>query len=305
MRTPDFFIVGAAKSGTTSMYEYLRQHPDIYMPATKWINYFNTDLESPGNCRDRDEYLSFFAGAGHEKRVGEASESYLYSKQAAHGIHAACPQADIIIMLRNPVDMLHSLHSQLLFSHVEDIEDFGEALAAETQRKNGQQMPAAAHHPPQWLFYRETARLAEQVQRYLETFGPDHVHFIVFEDFATDPHGTYRDTLQFLNVDPKFAVDFKVYNANTTVRSRGLDRMIREPPMPVKRLVTALLPSPTLRKRVTQRLSVLNVKRTPRAALAVELRAQLQQEFQPEVERLGRIIGRDLSRWSKALPPGS
>ena len=154
---PDFFIVGAAKCGTTSMYRYLRKHPEIHMPPTKWINYFNADLRCATNCPDRETYRRHFAGVRDEKRVGEASESYLYSTQAAAAIRRSCPSADIIIMLRNPVDMMHSLHSQLLFSGVEEIEDFREALKAEPLRKRGQRLPPPAHHPQEWLLYREAA----------------------------------------------------------------------------------------------------------------------------------------------------
>ena len=214
MRAPDFFIVGAAKCGTTSLYRYLGLHPEVFMPATKWINYFNVDLPSPANCHSWDRYLDHFADAGHARRVGEASESSLYSRCAAAGIRKACPDADIVIMLRNPVDMLYSLHSQLLFSGVEDIEDFAEAMAAEPDRRKGERLPPVAHHPQRWLLYRQAARFAEQVLRYLDVFGRDRVHIILFDDFKSDTAAVYRDTLRFLGVDTGFQPDFEVHNAN-------------------------------------------------------------------------------------------
>lgn len=297
MRAPDFFIVGAAKSGTTSMFRYLGEHPEVFMPATKWINYFNVDLPSPANCHSWGDYLAHFTGAGDAKRVGEASESSLYSRCAAAGIRKVCPDADIIIMLRNPVDMLHALHSQLLYSGVEDIEDFAEALGAEPGRKRGERLPPPAHHPRQWLYYRDAARFAEQVQRYLDVFGRDRVHIILFDDFKADTAGVYAGALRFLGVDPGFRPAFDVHNANAAVRNRGLDRFMRRPPESVRRLVRAVLPATGLRRRIVGRLRVLNTTHTPRPVLDAALRERLQREFAPEVARLGALIGRDLSHW--------
>ncbi|NLF38083.1 sulfotransferase, partial [bacterium] len=105
MRLPDFFIVGAPKSGTTALHAYLGRHPSIFVPARKEPHFFGSDIVSPAFVRDRDAYLSLFAGATTEARVGEASIWYLYSKRAAREIKEFNPDARIIIMLRNPVDM--------------------------------------------------------------------------------------------------------------------------------------------------------------------------------------------------------
>jgi len=147
MRTPDFFIVGAPKCGTTAMSDYLRQHPEIYMPQRKEPHFFGSDLDAPYPyfIRDKEQYFSLFAEAKDEKRVGEASVWYLYSKRAAFEIKEFCPTASIIIMLRNPVDMIYSLHSQRLFTGNEDIPDFEEALEAEEDRKRGLRIPSRTY----------------------------------------------------------------------------------------------------------------------------------------------------------------
>jgi hypothetical protein len=113
MRKPDFFIVGAPKSGTTAMYFYLKQHPEIFMPERKELHFFGSDFFAPHFVRDLKEYLKFFEGADNKKRIGEASVWYLYSKRAAFEIKEFNPDADIIIMLRNPVDMMYSLRETL------------------------------------------------------------------------------------------------------------------------------------------------------------------------------------------------
>src|SRR6266545_5937438 len=132
MRRPDFFIVGAPKCGTTALNDYLKDHPEIFISARKELHFFGSDLVFRGPRRiTEQEYLSFFAPARHEKRLGEASVWYLYSQQAAAEIKAFSPAARIIIMLRNPVDMMYSLHSQRLYNGRETISDFAKALATE------------------------------------------------------------------------------------------------------------------------------------------------------------------------------
>lgn len=130
-KTPNFFIVGAPKCGTTAMHIYLRQHPEIFMPEKKESHFFGSDLNSQYFIRDREKYLSLFSEAKDVKRIGEASVWYLYSKQAAYEIKEFSPSASIIIMLRNPVDMLYAQHSQFLYNGNENIASFEDALNAE------------------------------------------------------------------------------------------------------------------------------------------------------------------------------
>ena len=127
---PNFFIVGAPKCGTTALHAYLDAHPEIFMSHYKEPRFFGSDLRQRRRPT-KSQYFSCFARARNEKRVGEASVLYLYSKCAAAEIKEFCPEARIIIMLRDPVEMLHSKHSQSIFSGNEVINDFEEALEAE------------------------------------------------------------------------------------------------------------------------------------------------------------------------------
>src|SRR5262249_50339658 len=153
MRKPDLFIVGAPRCGTTAMYTYLGQHPDIFMSARKEPHFFGTDFSSPALDRDEQTYLALFTGARNETRAGEASVFYLCSRRAAKEIHAFSPSARIIIMLRNPVEMMYSLHSRHVLTGNEDINDFGTALAAAAERKRGLHLPAT-FPPVEFLLYR-------------------------------------------------------------------------------------------------------------------------------------------------------
>lgn len=293
MRKPDFFIVGAAKCGTTALYEYLSQHPDIFMPAEKEPAYFCADLNP--RRRSEEEYLQLFAAAHGQKRIGEASSSYLYSEQAAVELRKFCPAARIIIMLRNPVDMLQARHAQMYYHCMEDIEDFGEALAAEQERKEGRR-PARPEHSIRHLFYRETAKYAEQIQRYFNLFPADQIKIIIFDDFRSETARVYRDVCEFLDVDPSFEPTFRVVNENRRVRSKLLQQLL-EVPGPMLRKIGRPLTPRALRHKVMKELRQINSTPAPRNPLDVDLRRALQAELRPEVMRLSQLLHRDLSHW--------
>lgn len=301
-RGPDFFLVGAPKSGTTSMTEYLRQHPEIYIPPDKEFHYFGSDVRYDDvfeNVRDEATYFAQFEPAGEDQVVGETSTMNLYSKRAAREIAEYDSSARILAMLRNPVDMLHSLHSHYLYGGNEDIEDFEEALAAEEDRKRGERIPESARFVP-GLFYREMVRYSEQLKRYFDVFDRDQVKVLILEAFAEKTERHYRETLEFLGVDPSFQPDFEVHNPNVTVRSRVLNRFVRNPPGPVKwfvQVVDRALPASLFRVPVRTLYRTLNTRRTQRPSLPDDLRKRLEKELKPEVRQLSRLLDRDLSRW--------
>jgi hypothetical protein len=298
VRRPDFFIVGAPKSGTTALYEYLRQHPQVFMADPKEPNYFGADLERRRTPRiSLEQYLAYFSDAGDARRIGEASVRYLHSRTAATEIADFAPDGQAIIMLRDPVEMMYSMHGELVFIGAEEIEDFGEALAAEQDRHRGQRIPPGANKPAA-LFYRESARFAEQVERYFAALGRDRVLVIIYDDFRDDTLGSYRATLNFLGVDEDFTPELRVVNPSKQPRSRLLTRLIANPPAWVRR-VAARAPPARQRKRLFRRALALNSRTAPRRPMDSELRRQLKAEFAPEVQRLGALLGRDLSAWSQ------
>jgi hypothetical protein len=300
-RFPDFFIVGAFKSGTTALYEYLRPHPQVFMPFHKEPLYFGDDLTRRYARMTREQYLDLFRAARPDQRVGEASAWYLYSRSAAREIAAASPGAQIVVMLRNPVDVMYAEHSQLIFNVEEDIHAFAEALEAEPARRRGERMPPGPLRP-ETLYYRESVRFAEQLERYFDTFGHERVHVIVYEDFRDDTPGTYRALLEFLGVDPGFVPDFAIRNPNKRVRSSLLQRLTYQPPGPLLRLVPVLRRFPLVH-RLRDMVLRLNSSPAPRRAMDPDLRRRLTHELRPEVERLGTLIGRDLSAWTAVGDP--
>jgi hypothetical protein len=301
---PSFFIVGAPKSATTAMYSYLQKHPELFMPEAKELHYFGIDLcflppgrnfaTVPRNDDDLRRYLSFFLEAKENQICGEASVWYLYSKEAAQEIKAFCTDAKIIIMLRNPVDLLYAMHSQFLWEGNENIESFSEAFAVESVRKAGRQLPDTMHFQ-QGLFYRETVKFHDQIPRYLDAFGSTNVLILIYEEFSRDPQSAYANVLDFLGVSGSFLPEFQRVNANKQVRSKLLLKMLIKPNF-VVRYGAKILPR-AWRSNLLRYLRKANTQYVPRSKLAPQLRQELIEEFKPDINALEELLRRDLSVW--------
>ena len=149
LRAPDFFIVGHQKCGTTALYMMLRQHTDIFMSDVKEPWYFGRELRSrfhKPSTRSRPntlaDYLALFAGARPDQLIGEASPQYIRSEHAAREIAELCPEARIVVLLREPAAFVRSLYMQLLATHIEDQTDFARAIALEPLRREGKRIPS-------------------------------------------------------------------------------------------------------------------------------------------------------------------
>jgi len=296
---PDFFLVGTFKGGSTALYEALRRHPQIFMPFHKEPLYFGDDLTRRYGRFKLADYLALFKGARAGQRVGEASTWYLYSTSAAREIHEFNPNAQILVVLRNPVDVMYAQHNQLIFNVIEDIPSFADALAAEVDRRAGRRLPPGPINVEN-LFYRHSVHFADQLERYFDTFGRDQVHVMLFDDLRADGQAVVRGCLEFLGVDPSLAAPPPPANESRRVRSPLVQRLIFAP-----RLLLPLAPMlrkvPIVRAART-RLLEMNSETRPRLPMDPLLRRQLLDEYTPEIERLGRLIGRDLGPWTKGEP---
>jgi hypothetical protein len=304
---PNFFIVGAPKCGTTSLHEYLQRHPDVYMPFYKEPHYFGSDLIGSRFMQFRNKpnkYLNLFRDVRTEIRIGESSPWYLVSKNAAKEIKAYDPNAKIIMLLRNPVDMMYSMWSQFRYSGNEQIEIFEDALAAEPDRKQGKQIRRAAHCIT-GLFYREMASYTKQVQRYFDVFGRDNVKVIIFDDFKSDTAGVYRDVLEYLELDSQFTTNFDVVNPNKDVRVEWLQKLILSTGFSLMLLKDRLTYLATTSRLVPYSYrtdtvkGVINAytKYEKRSPLTPETRQRILSELESEIDDLSTLLDRDLSHW--------
>lgn len=295
VRRPNLFIVGAPRCGTASLFRWLPQHPDVYMPHdVKEPNYLAPAFRSPrypNFPQSEQEYLMLFEGARQERYVGEASVGYLYFQDAAATIRAFSPDARIVIMLRNPVDVVYSLHARLAYGGEEDITDFREALAAEEDRKKGMRLPRNIDRPKECFYYREIGRFGEQIERYLDVFTRERMHFILFKDLCGNPTATFRKCCEFLGIATDIDINLVPYNANRAWRSTVLTSVLKSRPMA---LVRCLVPA-----RVRLAIKLALSTETPRQPMPADLRRELNSYFLPDVERVAKLIDADLSHWCR------
>jgi hypothetical protein len=302
-RRPDFFIVGAPKAGTTAMYAYLRTHPQLFLPERKELRFFGRDLE----LRDRrplsmPEYLAYFEAAPEGTLIGTAYVWYLFSRSAAAEIAQFNRAARIVVMVRNPLDLLPALHSEHLSNGNEDIPDFTAALDAQDDRRAGRRIPPHAHLP-QGLQYTDVPRFTEQISRYQAAFGAERVHVVVFDDFAASPAEAYAATLRFLGVrDDLRPASFEVVNPNKRLRSEWLRHLLARPPELPRRLIRRAIPA-SIRRAAYERVKRHNVVAAPRPEVPPHTRDRLREMFRDEVRSLSGPLGRDLGHWLDPSPP--
>ncbi|MAA79424.1 MAG: hypothetical protein CL916_09200 [Deltaproteobacteria bacterium] len=290
---PNFLIVGAPKCGTTAMWKYLQQHPDIFLSPRKDMHYFGSDLDFRVRTRfSKKEYEDFFSDA-KEKARGEASVWYLFSKHAAEEIHAYDPNMKIIIMLRDPIPLMYAHYTQMRLNALgdEDITTFEEALAAEAARKRGQRIPK--HNTlPSALFYTEIGRLSIQIQRYLDVFPREQILFLFQEDMGKNMEEVYRQTLEFLDVDLNHQTSFERVNTHKEIRSEWIRTLIGATPQSIKSLLSS-----KRRVKVSRWLRRVNMKHAQRPNLDPKLERKLRLEFSSEIDALSAVIGRNLEHW--------
>lgn len=297
---PNLFIVGAPKCGTTSVYEYLRGHHDIYFPhddndyaRVKEPNHLcpELDIGAKDAIRDRDAYLALYRGSAGARWRGDASTNYLFSEIAANAIRCLSPQARIIIMLRPPLDWMRSYHSELLRHRHEDIADFHDAVAASEDRSHGRRIPASTG-VPRCLDYLAMARFTPQVQRYYDVFGRDAVKVILLEDLATSPARTFKQILEFLDVDTEYRPQFSVHNE--TPRHGRTERLLRAGyrHASVRTAIQHVVPSSARRRilALVRRAESRHASEDPRDR-------QLRLQCAADIGQLSALIDRDLDHW--------
>lgn len=273
MPLPNFLIIGAAKAGTTSLYDWLRPHPQIFMPELKEPRFFAYDGQ-PGRffpVKTLDAYLALFEGVTSEIAVGEASPVYLRTPAAAHRIRDTLPGVRLIVSLRDPVDRARSLFEMRLRDEGKNTgRSFLEALEVD---------------PNLWEGYHSFLKV------YLELFEPTAVRIILLEDIESDPAGTLQALFGFLGVDSAFRPDIsKVSNVGGLPRFARLHKYYRDPR--IRRFGRGILPRPVF-ERVRQ-LAYANLRKRPMAA---EERTRALAFFRDDILRTQELIGRDLSAW--------
>ena len=214
---PNFSIVGTVRGGTTSLYEYLKRSPGVFMSKVKEPRYFAGTFEKRPRIEKRSEYLQLFQGSAGRIAIGEATPSYLVDPDAPENIYSALPHARIIIMLRNPADRAFShWHFNTVRGQIagkNEALSFRKAIEAELADQSQKFFGISR-------LYLEQGYYAKQVERYLKRFPKDQVKVVIFEDFIRDTNAVMQDILSFLHLEPLDFSNLEVYNAASSFSRR-------------------------------------------------------------------------------------
>lgn len=291
MRLPNFIVIGAAKAGTTALYWYLAEHPQVFMSPLKETNFFAYGLDERGQLvygdpelhrfriRSLSGYERLFADAGDALAIGEASPIYLECPQAAGRMRDLVPGARIVCGLREPVDRAYSDHLMYLRSRGRRFDPERDLTATS----------AWALPDSHWM---RISRYHEALSRYFDAFPRDRIHVFLFDDLKRDPRGFLKDLYGFLGVDPDFVPDLGTpHNVGGVPANMALERLF------TSKTIRAAV-EPWIPKRLVdrvRRMRTRNLRRAP--ALPPELRSALVGHFREDIAKTSELIGRSLEHW--------
>lgn len=288
----NFFIVGAPKCGTTSMYHWLKQHSQIYFPEIKETHFFSTDLHPNKRAiKTLDEYLELYKKSDDSHKVlGDASVFYLYSKDAVKNILAFNRDAKFLVMLRNPIDMVTSLHLQYLYSGNEIYKDFEKAWIAKDSRIENVGITRITEDP-QLLNYGEVCKLGRQTERLLESVSREKVMFILLDDLKDSPDSQLIKLFSFLNIREE-KIECSTWNKASERKYPRLHRALKyvnkvKKDLEIKNLNTGL----------GGYLKRFNTTEAEKKGITDLMRKELKEFFKRDIEIIENVLDRDLKRW--------
>ena len=298
IKKPNFFVVGAAKAGTTSLWRYLMQHPEIFLPESdlyKEPAFFCKSARI--GIKEEQKYFQLFAEAQEfHKAIGECSTVYLPCPDSACAIFEYANRFNInvkiIIMLRNPADRAYSLYNWNVLSGLEPEGSFLKALKLEKIRKY-KKLPSFWLPSPtnlQYLYF-ETGLYAKQVQRYFDLFPRENIYIGIFEEFIKKPLDILQEIFNFLGVSPFSNINFQIYNPSYSVINPRLQVLLRK--------ITRLLIKYKIIKNfktIAERdfLLKLGLKKKKPSPLSNERRSWLLEKYKDDILQLETIINKNL-----------
>lgn len=296
MRYPNLFLAGAPKCGTTSLAHWLAQHPAIFAPVAKEPLIFANDLTAARPHDPAARCAEAYARWGHEPWALDATTHYFFSAAAPAQIAAASPDARVWILLRNPVEAVHSMFHQLRFNGAEPLESLEQSLDAEAARAG--HLEPIRHGYPENRIYSRVYGFSRNIPRFVEALGRDRVRVLLLDDLKADPAACVAGIFGELGLDPApaAAIDYAPRNSAKKARLRWANTLAVYPPAWAGALTRPFL-SREARLKVRQWIGKVNTAPARNPPLQPETRERLARQFRGEVEWLGDWLGRDLGHW--------
>lgn len=308
------FIVGAPRCGTTSLSRYLKDHPGVCFSRVKEPHFFSqNDLcqldDEELNAVVRKRYLEgYFPEPGHSSLMAEASVTYLYTPERMKPILRLWPRAKFVISVRNPLELIPSLHQRLIHNGDETVRDLRRAWDLVPERRAGRSIPRRCADP-RWLDYWEAGQLGKHVQKFVSLVGRERCFISIFDDFTADPASEYRRLLEFLELEDDGRTNYTTHRQSFDVRIAWLQRILKRPPRTLvsvlandsyrERLNGAKPPKVVQETALSLRKRLLRWNRVPacKPQLDEQLRAEMGLMYRDDVALLSETVGRDLRHW--------
>ncbi len=295
---PDFVIAGAAKCGTTALYQYFREHPKIFMTNPKEPHYFADDLYNPHYITEEQAYLQLFANAPEGTIRGEASVHYINSNNAIDRIMANNPDTKIFVLLRNPIELVRSWHAQLRFSGQEDIKDLESAWDIQAKRARGQQLPERMAIFAGKLQYRDICAIGKQTAKIVSKVPKEQLLILLLDDLKQDPETFYSKASAFLDVGYQPFAPKTVINSSRRSRSVRLARFLFWSKFINSSSIRGL--SPLFYKLGFHPLRMLrqaNSLPNVHAQISEKFRQKLYEAFSEDIDIIEGLLNRRLDNW--------
>jgi len=294
-KKPNFIVIGAMKAATTSLYTYLKQHPEIVMTKVKEPMFFNNfqqenNYKILGSKKKRlttlEEYLTMFKDVKNEKAIGEASPAYIYNPKAPQLIKEYLPNVKIIAILRHPTDRAYSNYLHTKRADRDNTDTFQEAIELENKRIEDNWSPL--YH------YIEKGYYSVQLKRYYQLFPKENIRVYLFEDVVKNTKETLKDIFKFLEVDENVEIDTSK-KANVSGNPSGLMGWILKK-MRYYNLMPKFAISDYLPKFIMELIFKSVYK--PTEKLNEDSRRDITERYyKGEIRSLEKLIDRDLSSW--------
>lgn len=281
MTHPNLFLVGPPRSATTSLAYWLNLHPEITISRPKEPGYHIHELPMAGRISDREEYLRLFAEAGDKPLRGDATPWYLFARSAPESIYEMSPDAEIIVGLRNPVDLVVSLHNHHRYV----------GFDSDSHLENALLRPRGSPDPTDFridIDLVHAARVGEQVARYFALFPPQQIHPVRFDQLVNDPASVFPDLVSALGVTRLDLPQYSQLNPARRRRSLTAQRVLEA----VTKPVAGTRWGNGLRNRLS-RANTVRVQLEPTR----QVRDQIMGELADDIRLLEQLVGVDLSSW--------
>lgn len=277
VKKPNFFILGAAKSGTTSLYHYLKQHPEIFMTAIKEPTFFCNGFQV---VKNPVQYFKLYDGVTTETAIGEASHAYLTNPPTAELLKGLFPEAKFIVILRNPADRAYSLYHHMRRNGYEDINSFEKALEQEEFRRTSTQFRKRC---PQYFYnylYFHSGLYGLQLHRYFSLYNQNQFHILTLDQLMADPAKELKAIFGFLEIDVACSVKLARHNeGKATARLPWLQHLV----------CTRLNNANYLREFGRKLVQEFNMVPIPEQD--PEVRTRLLQRYAPDLKLLKKLTG--------------